>query len=127
MSALAVLIGTFAGIIDTKEKGICNLRSAVSQVLVKEFGLQSQSAWSKMALRLGIGLQCRAAEKQLLKVVRNAVVLESVKTEKEVAAAFQGFGEPFGDLNVVVNNAGVAPTTPPITITERTIYACICY
>ena len=37
----------------------------------------------------------------------------------EVAAAFQKVVDHFGDLNVVVNNAGVAPTTPLDTITEE--------
>ena len=37
----------------------------------------------------------------------------------EVAKAFAKVVEHFGDLSVVVNNAGVAPTTPLDTITEE--------
>ena len=39
--------------------------------------------------------------------------------QAEVVAAFQKVVDHFGDLNVVVNNAGVAPTTPLDTITEE--------
>ena len=39
--------------------------------------------------------------------------------QAEVAQAFQKVVDHFGDLNVVVNNAGVAPTTPLDTITEE--------
>ncbi len=39
--------------------------------------------------------------------------------QAEVAAAFQKVVDHFGDLNVVVNNAGVAPTKSLDTITEE--------
>ncbi|MFR2959867.1 MAG: (S)-acetoin forming diacetyl reductase [Streptococcus salivarius] len=46
-------------------------------------------------------------------------VVADVSKQAEVAAAFQKVVDHFGDLNVVVNNAGVAPTTPLDTITEE--------
>ena len=46
-------------------------------------------------------------------------VVVDVSKQAEVAAAFQKVVDHFGDLNVVVNNAGVAPTTPLDTITEE--------
>jgi len=46
-------------------------------------------------------------------------VVADVSKKEEVAAAFQKVVDHFGDLNVVVNNAGVAPTTPLDTITEE--------
>ena len=46
-------------------------------------------------------------------------VVADVSKQAEVAAAFQKVVDHFGDLNVVVNNAGVAPTTPLETITEE--------
>lgn len=47
------------------------------------------------------------------------VVVADVSKQPEVAAAFQKVVDYFGDLNVVVNNAGVAPPTPLDTITEE--------
>lgn len=41
-----------------------------------------------------------------------------VSKRDEVFAAFQEISDNFGDLNVVVNNAGVAPTTPIMEVTE---------
>ena len=46
-------------------------------------------------------------------------VVADVSKQAEVAQAFQKVVDHFGDLNVVVNNAGVAPTTPLDTITEE--------
>ena len=46
-------------------------------------------------------------------------VVADVSKQAEVAAAFQKVVDHFGDLNVVVNNAGVAPTKPLDTITEE--------
>lgn len=46
-------------------------------------------------------------------------VVADVSKQAEVAAAFQKVVDHFGDLNVVINNAGVAPTTPLDTITEE--------
>ena len=46
-------------------------------------------------------------------------VVADVSKQAEVAAAFQKVVDHFGDLNAVVNNAGVAPTTPLDTITEE--------
>ena len=46
-------------------------------------------------------------------------VVADVSKKEEVAAAFQKVVDHFGDLNVVVNHAGVAPTTPLDTITEE--------
>ena len=46
-------------------------------------------------------------------------VVADVSKQAEVAAAFQKVVDHFGDLNVGVNNAGVAPTTPLDTITEE--------
>ena len=46
-------------------------------------------------------------------------VVADVSKQAEVASAFQKVVDHFGDLNVVVNNAGVAPTTPLDTITEE--------
>ena len=45
-------------------------------------------------------------------------VVADVSKQAEVAAAFQVV-DHFGDLNVVVNNAGVAPTKSLDTITEE--------
>ena len=45
--------------------------------------------------------------------------MADVSKQAEVAQAFQKVVDHFGDLNVVVNNAGVAPTTPLDTITEE--------
>jgi len=47
-------------------------------------------------------------------------VVADVSKKEEVAAAFQKVVDHFGDLNVVVNNAGVANY-------RRTIYTYICY
>ena len=46
-------------------------------------------------------------------------VVADVSKQAEVAAAFQKVVDHFGDLNVVVHNAGVAPTTHLDTITEE--------
>ena len=46
-------------------------------------------------------------------------VVADVSKREEVAKAFEQVVEHFGDLSVVVNNAGVAPTTPLDTITEE--------
>ena len=46
-------------------------------------------------------------------------VVADVSKRDEVAKAFAKVVEHFGDLSVVVNNAGVAPTTPLDTITEE--------
>ena len=46
-------------------------------------------------------------------------VVADVSKQGEVAAAFQKVVDHFGDLNVVVNNAGVAPTKSLDTITEE--------
>ena len=46
-------------------------------------------------------------------------VVADMSKQAEVAAAFQKVVDHFGDLNVVVNNAGVAPTKSLDTITEE--------
>lgn len=46
-------------------------------------------------------------------------VVANVAKRDEVFAAFDKVVEAFGDLHVVINNAGVAPTTPLDTITEE--------
>ena len=46
-------------------------------------------------------------------------VVADVSKQAEVAAAFQKVVDHFGDLNVVVNNAGVSPTKSLDTITEE--------
>ena len=46
-------------------------------------------------------------------------VVADVSKREEVAKAFAQVVEHFGELSVVVNNAGVAPTTPLDTITEE--------
>lgn len=46
-------------------------------------------------------------------------VVADVSKRDQVFDAFQKVVDTFGDLNVVVNNAGVAPTTPLDTITEE--------
>lgn len=46
-------------------------------------------------------------------------VVADVSKRDEVAKAFTKVVEHFGDLSVVVNNAGVAPTTLIDTITEE--------
>lgn len=46
-------------------------------------------------------------------------VVADVSKQAQAAAAFQKVVDHFGDLNVVVNNAGVASTTPLDTITEE--------
>ncbi|EHJ53100.1 (S)-acetoin forming diacetyl reductase [Streptococcus macacae] len=46
-------------------------------------------------------------------------VVADVSKRDQVFAAFDKVVEHFGDLSVVVNNAGVAPTTPLDTITEE--------
>lgn len=46
-------------------------------------------------------------------------VVADVSKQAQAAAAFQKVVDHFGDLNVVVNNAGVAPTTHLDTITEE--------
>lgn len=46
-------------------------------------------------------------------------VLADVSKQAEVAAAFQKVVDYFGDLNVVVNNAGVHQQNPLDTITEE--------
>ena len=48
-------------------------------------------------------------------------VVADVSKRDEVAKAFAKVVEHFGDLSVVVNNAGVAPTTPLDTITEEVL------
>ena len=50
-------------------------------------------------------------------------VVADVSKREEVAKAFAQVVEHFGDLSVVVNNAGVAPTTPLDTITEE-VFEC---
>ena len=57
-------------------------------------------------------------QKLLLLQVAFSVVAD-VSKQAEVAAAFQKVVDHFGDLNVVVNNAGVAPTKSLDTITEE--------
>ncbi|MCE2141387.1 SDR family NAD(P)-dependent oxidoreductase, partial [Streptococcus thermophilus] len=42
-----------------------------------------------------------------------------VSDRDQVVAALEAVVEKFGDLNVVVNNAGIAPTTPIETITPE--------
>ena len=46
-------------------------------------------------------------------------VVANVAKRDEVFAAFDKVVEAFGDLHVVINNAGVAPSTPLDTITEE--------
>lgn len=46
-------------------------------------------------------------------------VVANVAKRDEVFAAFDKVVDAFGDLHVVINNAGVAPTTPLDTITEE--------
>lgn len=46
-------------------------------------------------------------------------VKADVSNRDEVIEAFNKIVEKFGDLNVVVNNAGIAPTTPIETITPE--------
>ena len=46
-----------------------------------------------------------------LSATKTFAVVADVSKQAEVAAAFQKVVNHFGDLNVVVNNAGVAPTT----------------
>ncbi|MBZ6009411.1 (S)-acetoin forming diacetyl reductase [Leuconostoc gelidum] len=45
-------------------------------------------------------------------------VRADVAKRDEVFAAVKATKEAFGDLNVIVNNAGVAPTTPIMAVTE---------
>ena len=69
----------------------------------------------KMALRFGVlDYNAETAEKAVAELsAENAfAVVADVSKQAEVAAAFQKVVDHFGDLNVVVNNAGVAPTTP---------------
>ena len=54
-----------------------------------------------------------------LSATKTFAVVADVSKQAEVATAFQKVVDHFGDLNVVVNNAGVAPTTPLDTITEE--------
>ena len=53
-----------------------------------------------------------------LSATKTFAVVADVSKQAEVAAAFQKVVDHFGDLNVVVNNAGVAPTTPLDTIAQ---------
>ena len=54
-----------------------------------------------------------------LSVDKAFTVVADVSKQAEVAAAFQKVVDHYEDLNIVVNNAGVAPTTPLDTITEE--------
>ncbi|EHJ56797.1 acetoin reductase [Streptococcus urinalis FB127-CNA-2] len=47
-------------------------------------------------------------------------VVADVSKREEVAKAVEEVVDHFGDLTVMVNNAGIAPTTPLDTITEET-------
>ena len=49
------------------------------------------------------------------------VVAADVAKREEIFAAVEKTVEHFGDFNVMINNAGVAPTTPIDTITEDDI------
>lgn len=60
----------------------------------------------------------QAAVEQLSPDTAFAVVAD-VSKQDQVVSAFDKVVEHFGDLNVVVNNAGVAPTTPLDTITPE--------
>ena len=53
-----------------------------------------------------------------LSATKTFAVVADVSKQAEVAAAFQKVVNNFGDLNVVVNNAAVEPTTPLYTNTE---------
>ncbi len=59
--------------------------------------------------------------KKRIEVVRRNT-LQSLPCIKTSRSGFPKVVDHFGDLNVVVNSAGVAPTTPLDTITRRTIY-----
>ena len=54
-----------------------------------------------------------------LSATKTFAVVADVSKQTEVAAAFQKVVDHFGDLNVVVNNAGVAPTTPLLNNTSH--------
>lgn len=60
-------------------------------------------------------------KKQLLSCQKTKAfsVVADVSKQAEVAAAFQKVVDHFGDLNVVVNNAGVHQQNPLDTITEE--------
>ncbi|MQW22425.1 MULTISPECIES: (S)-acetoin forming diacetyl reductase [unclassified Lactococcus] len=60
------------------------------------------------------------AKKAASTLGENAIALKAdVSDREQVIAAIDAVIEKFGDLNVMVNNAGVAPTTPIETITPE--------
>lgn len=60
------------------------------------------------------------AQKAASTLGENAIALKAdVSDREQVIAAIDAVIEKFGDLNVMVNNAGVAPTTPIDTITPE--------
>ncbi|WP_374285234.1 (S)-acetoin forming diacetyl reductase [Lactococcus sp.] len=60
------------------------------------------------------------AQKAASTLGENAIALKAdVSDREQVIAAIDAVIEKFGDLNVMVNNAGVAPTTPIETITPE--------
>ena len=69
----------------------------------------------------GLDYDAETAEKAVAELSEDKAfsVVADVSKQAEVAAAFQKVVDHFGDLNVVVNNAGVAPTKSLDTITEE--------
>ena len=60
------------------------------------------------------------AQKAATALGEDAIAVNAdVSNRDQVIAAFEAVVEKFGDLNVVVNNAGIAPTTPIETITPE--------
>ena len=99
MSKVAIVIG--AG------QGIC---FSISKRLVED------------GVKVGVlDYDAETAEKAVAELSEDKAfsVVADVSKQAEVAAAFQKVVDHFGDLNVVVNNAGVAPTKSLDTITEE--------
>ena len=91
-------------------------------MLVKGIGFAIAKRLVQDGFKVGVlDYNAETAEKAVAELsAENALlVVADVSKQAEVAAAFQKVVDHFGDLNVVVNNAGVAPTTPLDTITEE--------
>ena len=84
------------------------------QVQVKVLVLRLQNVWLKMVLKSEYWTTMLKLQKKRLlncQQIKHFAVVADVSKQAEVAAAFQKVVDHFGDLNVVVNNAVVAPTT----------------